>query len=281
MNRQSAGKTFEIIETYKQSGSILDAAKNNNVTYEQARITLRKNGFVSNKKKPIKSNTLDKQYFYSIDREDKAYFLGLLKADGYLDKSRNRLALRLNIDDQEILKRFCDSVKLPIERINILKSTHSDKYFSANRKDSAEVAITNEEFVRPIMELKTNEILKLIPKELSYHFIRGYFDGDGCISYKNIKKGIFQLTIMGSPNDAHMLNYIKEYFNINIYYDKRSNLPYLKSDKQNLILEFREKCYKDCYVYLARKKAKFDLVKFSKETSTTTRETPKIGDDIV
>lgn len=281
MNRQSAGKTLEVLTKYKQLNSIIEVAKELQMSYESVRIILRKNGFASDKKKPVYSNTLNMDYFEVIDTEDKAYFLGLIKADGYVDKTRNRFALRLHEQDVEILHRLCDVLNLPIQRINKIVRNPNSIHHSDNRADNVEIAITNTRFVNHFVDVKSESILSKIPNHLVYHFIRGYFDGDGSIAYRNIKKLKFQMNIMGSPGDDHMLKFICKYFNFNIYLDKRSNLPLIQSSNIKIIEEFRDKCYSDCYVYLTRKKVKFDLVKFSKETSTTICGTSQRDEDIV
>ncbi len=270
MNRQSAGKTLEILSKYKELNSIINTAKEMQVSYETVRQILRKNGFASDKKKPVFSNTLNVKYFEKIDSEDKAYFLGFIKADGYIDHQRNRFALRINKGDIEILQRLCDALNLPQERINKIVKSSNSKHYSKNRQDCVELAITHREFVSYFQDVKSESILNRIPENLVYHFIRGYFDGDGCISYRNIKQLRFQLNIMGSPNDDHMLKFICKYFNFNIFIDKRSNLPLIQSSNIKTLESFRDKCYDNCFVYLTRKKVKFDLFKFSKETSTTT-----------
>lgn len=270
MNRQSAGKALDVLSKYKELNSIIETAKHFNVSYETVRNVLRNNGIVSNKKKPVYSNTLIVDFFKNIDTESKAYFLGLIKADGYIDHQRNRFALRLQERDVEILHRFCDALNLPQSRLNKIVRTSQSIHHSENRSDCYELAITHTEFVSYFKDVKFESILEKIPEHLVYHFIRGYFDGDGCISYKEIKKLKFQMNIMGSPDDDHMLKFICKYFNFRIYLDKRSNLPFIQSSNLQTILEFRDKCYSNCCVYLSRKKVKFDLVKFTKETSTTT-----------
>lgn len=273
MNRQSAGKALEVLNKYKELNSIIETAKFFNVSYETIRVILRKNGLVSLKKKPVYSSTLIKDYFKNIDTEDKAYFLGFIKADGYIDKTRNRFALRITEDDVEILNRLCDAVNLPLERINKIAQNKESQYYSENRKNQVELAITHNEFVSYILDVKEPSILDRVPENLVYHFIRGYFDGDGNISYRDVKKLYFTMNIMGSPNDDHMLKFILKYFDFKSYIDKRSDLPILQTSNAKTIESFRDKCYSDCYIYLTRKKVKFDLFKFTKETSTTTRGT--------
>ncbi len=135
MNRQSAGNQIEL--TYQLTGTILETAKKLNLKYAQVRSYLTKHtNYVSKKKKPTMFQTYRKDYFEEINTPDKAYFLGFLKADGYIDKNRNRVALRLQEKDVEILRKFCDVLQLPQSRINKIKSKRD------GQSDGVEIAIT-------------------------------------------------------------------------------------------------------------------------------------------
>lgn len=267
MNRQSAGKTIEIIKLRNEGKTIIEIAKELAIPYGTVSRHLRKEGLASNRKSPVFSSNLITNYFEVIDSEDKAYFLGFIKADGYVDKKRYRLAIRISEIDIEILKRFCDAVNIPIQKINRLKI--KDGIF--NRKPEVEIAIYNKDFVSHILNIKDSSILDKVPEHLAGHFIRGYFDGDGSISFRDVKAAHYQMNIMGSPNDDSMLKFIQKFIPFNIYMDKRSNLPLIQSSNRSHINQFRDLCYDDCYIYLTRKKTKFDMFKFLLETSTTLR----------
>lgn len=275
MNRQSAGnRNDDIIKFYSEKKDILLTAKEFDVSYETVRQVLRKNGFISKKKKPVYSTNMDFGFFENIDTSTKAYFAGFFKADAYVDKTRNRFAIRIHEQDIEILHRFCDALNLPISRINRLKqSGDNDRWY-------VEVAITNEQFVKPILDIKFESFLNKIPDEFKYDFIRGYFDGDGSINYQNIKKLKFQMNIMGNPSDDHMLLYIQKYFRMNMYLDKRSDLPFLQTCCKPDMYDFANKIYKTANLYLTRKKTKFDLFSYLYElSSTTTRETSSLNSE--
>ena len=241
MNRQSAGKTLEVLNKYKETNSIIETAKFFGCSYETIRVILRKNGYVSNKKKPVFGNTLNMEYFKEINTEDKAYFLGFIRADGYIDKSRNRFALRIQKRDIEILERLCDVLNLPQERINHIIRTKDSAYHSDNRQDNVEVAITNTTFVKYLLDVKDDNLFERIQEELKYHFIRGYFDGDGSINYRDIKKLKFTMNIMGDVDNDSTLQYILKEFDFNLYNDKRSNLPFLQTANPKIIEQFRDK----------------------------------------
>lgn len=279
MNRKSAGNQIE--ETYLSNGSIIETAKVLNLKYARVRSYLaRHTEYASNRKKQTLVKNYQKDYFEVIDSPAKAYFLGFLKADGYVDKNRDRVALRIQEKDVEILEKFCDCLGFPHSRINKIKARPME---GRNQSDHVEFAITNTQLVTPLLNVKSKEIFDKVPEEFSYDFIRGYFDGDGTISYRNMKKLYFSIAVVGSPSDSHMLEYIMQRVEgfTKIYTDKRSDLPFLKSDNQVVIRRFRDLIYKDAYIYLTRKKTKFDHFSLLFDTPTTRRKTCQAHEDIV
>lgn len=132
----------------------------------------------------------DKDYFETIDTEEKAYWLGFLYADGFIqsktkDNSR-KVGLSLGIKDIEHLEKFkkCLKSNYPIKIY-----TNTEKSFNPNGQ-YCRIIITEEKMASDLenkgcIEHKTN--ILTFPSEdiLSYnlqkHFIRGYFDGDGSI----------------------------------------------------------------------------------------------------
>lgn len=267
-----------IIQTYLQTQSTTQTAKLLNRPYRDILTTLQKAHILGKRKSPRKAVKFDLNFFENIDSEAKAYFYGLFKADGYIDKKRDRFEIRLQLKDKELIEAFLFALGLPHTYLNVIKPRRPEQ------QSNVSFSITNKEFVRHLMALKSAESLSKIPNELTHHFIRGYFDGDGTIAYRNrIKTKLrYQLAIVGSPKDPHMLNYINNKLPNpfpNVYVDKRSNLPYLKSDKIEFQVEFAKFLYKDATIFLNRKHQKFVDLLYRYKTSTTTRETSLISKD--
>lgn len=161
-----------------------------------------------------KRTTVNKNYFSKIDSKDKAYFLGLMYADGCIYK--NSLIIELAEEDKEIIYKFkeylgytgnCVFVDLSMKKI----------------KNKFGIRVYNKTLYNDLINLgcfpKKSLILKFpteeqVPKEFHSHFIRGYFDGDGCIiynktsngfglSFKGTKEFLFELcTILNSINGS-------------------------------------------------------------------------------
>lgn len=124
--------------------------------------------------------SMNEDYFENIDTPEKAYFLGLLYADGYYDGKA--IAISLQEKDKEILEKFKKA-------INHNGNLQFIKKKNENNQNSFRLTICNKKpkedlIQKGIIRHKTYNTLipNFIKEELYSHFIRGFFDGDGCIS---------------------------------------------------------------------------------------------------
>lgn len=118
----------------------------------------------------------DDNFFEKIDSESKAYFLGLLYADGYVNNKLNYIELTLKSDDLEIINKLISEIKSN----RIPYSIKNGKYY---RLIINSPKMTNDLINLGCINNKTH-LLKFpnnISDELIHHMIRGYFDGDGSI----------------------------------------------------------------------------------------------------
>lgn len=165
----------------------------------------------------------DEQFFEKIDSEAKSYFLGLIYADGWVDK-RGSFGIVLQEEDKYILEEFRSRIKYEglLRNVGRKKEHHKDRY----RLDIQSVKITkdlNSLGVIPnkslILKFPTN---KMVPHKFMKHFLRGYFDGDGCVTFKkytnknNEIKKMLACGITGSKDFCDgFCSFIKENLNIN------------------------------------------------------------------
>lgn len=151
------------------------------------------------KVKKSKHEGFDQYYFHDINTEAKAYFFGLLMADGNNYTKQYRIVLSLAESDEEIIHKFKKELKTPAEvKVNkSYKNTHQDrKYLQINSKIMSnrlsEIGCVNNKST--ILQFPKN----IIPDHLTHHFIRGVFDGDGSISTSVNNKGwkyhVFNIT---------------------------------------------------------------------------------------
>lgn len=138
--------------------------------------------------------------FDCIDTEEKAYWLGFLYADGNVHSTSNIISLSLKKEDKEHLVKF----KHFLEAQTSIK----DSYIYVNNKqyEVSKISICNKHFKETLINLgciPKKSLVLTFPqlsifenKELVYDFIRGYVDGDGCLTFS--KNGRLNLNILGT-----------------------------------------------------------------------------------
>lgn len=118
--------------------------------------------------------SVNEEYFWAIDSAPKAYWLGVIAADGYIHQlkpGKLRLCLEVAIKDKSWLESFRSDIG----------STHPIMQLRLDSKPSARIDITRFKFVQPLTSAKSGLILQTIHPSLRCHFIRGLFDGDGTV----------------------------------------------------------------------------------------------------
>ena len=206
--------------------------------------------------------TFQENYFETIDTEHKAYFLGFIFADGciHIERPANRtnpsyvFRIGLNVKDREVIEKLATELQYPLEKISFVKSTNSNALKIRNKKLFEDLYSHG---VRPNKTVVGVEIPNL-PNELIPHFIRGYFDGDGCYSAKII-------SILGHQN---LLTWINAQINnsANIYDMSKfkgnnngnaGNYFRLQSGSKSTIKTLYDMMYQNATIFLKRKKDKF------------------------
>ena len=130
--------------------------------------------------------TYNHDFFENIDTEEKAYWLGFLYADGCVNLQKNNsgeVSIKLYVGDNNHLKKFNKSLNgnIPVTyEEGICTFNDKTQYSCSIRCYSIKMATDlishgctpNKTFFITIPELD---------ESLMSHFIRGFFDGDGCI----------------------------------------------------------------------------------------------------
>lgn len=205
------------------------------------------------------TNKFDEHVFDNIDSEEKAYWLGFLFADGYIssDPIKNKkyprytIECSLQLEDLEHLEKFRKFFK-----------KRNDLIIDANRcrleLDSKHIwTVLNKYGCTPnkslILQFPDKNIFK--DESLIKDFIRGYWDGDGCLTYKRLNYPT--ITCISTEN---FLNKVQKYFNTNktLYNNSKSNdvTKVLKYNGKEAF-EITNILYKNSKIYLTRKYNKY------------------------
>lgn len=233
-------------------------------------------------KETIKSNLFRKDFFEVIDTEEKAYWLGFLYADGcvsvYKSKKTGKekamsLSVELSNKDMEFLQKLKNQLGSEKELKERVIENKGKKYFSVR------LSICNTNLCRDLINKgcipRKSLILKFpdntqVPKHLTNHFIRGYFDGDGCVSFtesksKDKRYNIVRDTknyVVGFVGTEDMLKSINKQFveNANcseITLRKKGKAYQLNFTGINNFVNIFEYLYKDANIFMDRKAIKF------------------------
>ena len=193
-----------------------------------------------------------------------AYILGLIYADGNLFK--NVIDIRLHEKDKEILLKISKYVYGK----NTLKYSKSKKWLAKNGKTYTSdgqwrFTISSKQVTSILRKVGLTENKSLtirFPKlksEFISHFIRGYFDGDGCIFVSKKYKNTNRVTMVSNYLFCEDLKYqIEKFLKINacVQY-KTENVGTLSISGNKQIITFMDWIYQDANLKLNRKYQKY------------------------
>ena len=238
--------------------------KGNINSYLRKRGITRRRGNVSN---------CNPKYFSKIDEPQKAYFLGLLFADGSIvEKKRNpnnkTLRLELQIQDKYIVEEFArviGSTKEVKESFGNGKEYLVNGKTYKNNKHECYFSISNIQLIQDLINYgctprKSFTLVKLpnIPNEFYKDFILGFYDGDGIAS---VGKFRHYMGFVGTQKFlTEIANKINEEIGLpvpNLTYNQSNKMYYLCYHTNEAQIALWNYFYSNTnYPYLLRKKVK-------------------------
>ena len=210
----------------------------------------------------------NERYFDVIDSQNKAYILGLLYADGTNNTKEHRVSLALKYTDVNILNKISNELGLNknLEYVSERISTYYGKEFKS--QSQYRLRVNSLHFSERLVELgmvpKKSLVLvfpTFLPADLIPHFIRGYFDGDGCVQTQISKTGYLcdhKINILSTNDFCETMEKIIESIlgiNCHIYNTSAQNgiTKQLCIVGRRQCTKFLEWIYKDADLYLDRK----------------------------
>lgn len=129
----------------------------------------------------------NRDFFENIDTEEKAYWLGFIYADGCVsvnkDTNSGEVCIKLYKGDYNHLKKFNKSLRgnIPVTFAEGICSFNNKLQESCMIRCYS-IKMANDLISQGCIPNKTFSIkVPIISESLINHFIRGFFDGDGCI----------------------------------------------------------------------------------------------------
>lgn len=205
-------------------------------------------------------------FFDVIDTQEKAYWLGFLYADGYHTRP-HRIGVKLALRDKSHIEKLCVSLQVSPEKIRTRPPSETICMGRIIRGNgSAEINICNKRLSVSSNRcgLVPNKSLILsfpsydiLPSHLVNHFVRGYFDGDGCLTKGYSKNATrYRIIILSSRNFCTSLcEYINSELNIKMknWDKKKTNIYKVCISGNRQVKRFVDWMYNGATLYLDRK----------------------------
>lgn len=208
-------------------------------------------------------------YFENMNTKDVAYFLGFIAADGCVysrnnDTQQDMLNIGINRKDEYLLSTF----------LRYLNSENPINYSLQLNENNTEIPVASIQIVSDKLckdlgkyNIKPQKTWNYSPcnikESLLWHFIRGYFDGDGSISHKRDRGDVpssYQVNIVGNKFLVGFISAYLKYNDINFTIAKdnrRYNGEFYCLFIGNIKSKYKflNNLYADCDdLYLPRKK---------------------------
>ena len=230
------------------SSGIRELAKKYNINRQVFSGWLLAKGYNIENKRAQKSCNIN--YFDNIDNEEKAYWLGFLFADGAITnyKTSYNIELGLKLEDKEHIKKFANV----INKKHLIINNYRCRCIIGS-KHMFNILINYGCTTRKSLTLKFPNINIFKNKSYIYDFIRGYIDGDGCLSYSNKNHTQPLISVLGTED---FLNGIKKSLNIKNKLHKRDNI-YILQISGKTAYDIAKKLYSTAKIYLERKYKKY------------------------
>ena len=221
--------------------------------------------------------TLDQNYFEKIDSQEKAYFLGFMYADGNVHSKQNRCQITLQKRDREILQKF----KILLNYNGKLKNFDEGKSLTlrVHSKKMKQDLINKGCIPQKTFKIEFPNWLR---EDLRPHFIRGVFDGDGCVSFRVKRKGCkyLQVTISGRKS------FLETILNISQFRGRVSKVNGHTSHSlcysSVASIHFLNWLYKGATIFLERKRNKFlEYLNYKKYEAPYNSRGKKLAEEVL
>lgn len=233
---------------------------------------LEKHGIQKSFSEARREYKLDEHFFDEIDTPNKAYILGFFYADGYNNSINNSMYLSLKDTDEDILqdiKRYIGTDRPLFHFIGKRNDGSPDRKMVSLIMSSKHMCEMFAKYGCPTAKTFALKFPDFLREDLYSHFIRGYFDGDGCASI--VKENDFKkkrartrlnITMVSSAEFCYGLqNFLKNKcdinFNVNKISGHKEENRIIRSGSNQETKKFMDYIYRDADLYMKRKHNKF------------------------
>lgn len=297
----SKDETELMLEMYKDGETYSDIGKALHTKAQKVSTYLKELGYGVRPHNQLKNheylsasrkNSLNENFFKTIDTESKAYWLGFLYADGCIckkyDKSGHEkggsVELTLKSDDKYHIQNFLSDIQSTAPIADRKIKLNGKEYF-ANRACITSIKMVNDLISHGCVENKSLilEPPTSVPYGLISHFIRGYFDGDGCVCFYP-ENYSYTYSILGTKAFLEFVATKAQLPSFNIISFEHKKCYELRTHSKKSAELFHNYIYKDKTIYLERKYQKsLAMMKwcFMEDNRTETQKIADLLDDML
>lgn len=178
-------------------------------------------------------------YFETIDSHEKAYWLGFIMADGYIQRSKgvthgeDRVGITLHVNDIKTLELFKTAISAtnPIKiYTDKIQQSWIDKGYN-KESTSCRILLNSQKTVDDLMDkgvIYNKSLTKQFPskdklsREFIYSYLRGYMDGNGYIYVKENKTQVNSAYLSFSSSESFVKS-LAQFGEGRVAKDDRSN----------------------------------------------------------
>ena len=222
--------TEDLAELYKNGMTAKEVGDKFGISEDAVRERFKKfNRENENKINKHKRHTLDHNSFSKFTPES-CYWAGFLASDGWVYAKQRKVCVELKASDSGHLKKLCSFV-----------GRDSGLYYRTRRQygksyDCASLMLTSQKMIDDLCDnfnIVPNKSLTLkpprnIPKHFRKHFVRGYVDGDGCITWRKDRNHYMVGICSGS---LQVLEWIKDVISSEVKDSGAPNVNHRKNRK--------------------------------------------------
>lgn len=259
-----------IIELYLSGLSCKNVGEKVGVSTTSVRMVLIRNNIA--RKKPhwnSRKYKCDDTFFDCIDTEEKAYFFGLLYADGSVNKRLTNISITLQDRDKDILEKLTQYIQpdksLYFQDLSNRKDGVSRR--NAYRLEISSIPMCN--VLNSYGMVPRKSLIKTFPEvilnsneDIKRHFIRGYYDGNGSLQMHLSKNDYLDGSALIIASTYEMCLSLNSIFHV--YVDVGTSINKIKKDNYvNAYTVYSCKIYncekildwlyKDSTIYMSRK----------------------------
>jgi hypothetical protein len=199
-----------------------------------------------------------------ISTEAQSYWLGFFCADGGFHSNLKQFSFQLASKDRSHLEKLAELLSVKIKDGKTYDS-RTKKTYTWNR-----LVFCGKYTIETMMSMglplnKTRDlgakVFDYLTDDVVHHFVRGYFDGDGCISHIGVAE--YRVTIVGTePFLKKMWEIINNDTESRFVAPRKQgkNLYQITASGTDRINSLKRWMYADATIFMERKKTRFDTV---------------------